>query len=371
MKSKDAHKSAPGTRRSKSTGVGFGSIKKPSAETTKASQDGDNDDDDDVLLEQTSGAEGDATPHRALTQRHELQDPSKSIDVMFQGEALVITEKEQKELRIEWGTDLDILIERLEDERKAGNLEKAVAVNRHLITEALLYRFTSAILQIEGTGDDTRQEEMARMRALRQGLISLCFRMDMPMKQGVLDAEQRLMKVLQADNVRKETELSCGSVGLEVDAFWLVVYAAIAAWEEQGTENEQLVNVDVQNALKTAAETCANSPRISSMLTPALKVTENVLSSADPAKQSEMLADIADETVVELATFVEQMRMFPSNAYGALRRRMQTILDFVLGQRYNLPPAALEPCRFELQEIKRGSKLVQFAENARTRRRAL
>ncbi len=188
----------------------------------------------------------------------------------------------------------------------------------------------------------------------------------MPFKKAILQAEERLMNVLQSSDVRRNTDRMAGKSQMDVDAFWVVIYAAISAWEEKGRENEALVNIDVQEALSTAATTCRTNARISDFLSPALKVVEGVLNLSDPSAQEEVLDSMSEEDIVTLCTFAEQIRLLPTNAYDGLRRRIQTILDFILSKRHGIEAARIQPVRFHPPDIVRGSKLASFKQSEAT-----
>lgn len=367
MKAKKGAKGPPKKAKAKrqtatvAPGTGFGKT-----------ADGESDANRSIVPEAASGAEGDATPHRAaVTNVQTLEDPRKAIPTKEEvaTDGLVLDVEEAKALRFGWDLSLDALIEKFEDARQMGDFDKVVAANRHLVTELLLYRFTSAILNVEGDKTrETREEESRNMRELRRMLIAVCWEIDIPFKKAVLRAEERLMTVLQSQDVSGYTERNAGNTALDVGAFWVVIYAAISAWEERGKQNDALENVDMQNSLSAAASACRSSPRVSDLVNPSLKVLEGVLSSADPSAQAELVKAADEESIVQLAAMVEQVRLLPTNAYGGLRQRMQSILDFILSDRYNVTPPGLRPIRFQTPDVERGSALASFKQSDAVRR---
>lgn len=324
-----------------------------------------------ITKEKVTGNSGDATPHRALVPKTgtDLKDPQKEVIPNADRPLAPIptlSKKEKNELRLDRRLSLDQLIEAFEDARSNNKLDSMVAANRDLVTEKLLYRLTSAILQVETRSTDleTKDEEAANMKEFRRQLIALCWTKDYDKKVAIQMAEARLLPVLQSDRIKRDVETNCGRSTMEVDAFWIVIYAAVAAWEERGKANAQLVNVDVQNALKAAAEVCQASKYFESYLSPSLKLLQTILTSSDPSKQAEIVANIDDDVVSELGEFVEQIRLLPVAAYGQLVDRMDTIFDYIVQKKYGITEERDVALRFNIPYIERASRLVEFAKTS-------
>lgn len=371
-------KQAAKNKRVSSGGAGFGitsSTRKPRTSQTNSVQK-DSNLSSNKRVEDTTGATGDATPHRVNIENPAtaLQDPSKELEeetVEPLIELPALNTETVKALRFDYGAELDELIEYFADARQRDDFSAVVVANRHLVTDALLYRFTSAILQVEGrqTETGTKDEEARNMRSLRKDLIAHVWSYDYALKRAVLDAEKRLLEVLKGENVKREVERNCGRSETDVSAFWIVIYAAVAAWEERGRENPELVNVDIQKVLTEAAEAFRIEDRLKDLLNPALLVVQEVLSSADPKKQVSVISEIEDDTIAELCCLTEAVRLLPSQAYGGLAERMTTIVNYIRTEKYGLPPLKGTPFRFNLSEIVRDSPLIEFSIRAAKSRR--
>lgn len=332
-----------------------------------------------TVVESASGATGDASPHRALVDgpaSATMEDPAKVDPLDGPDKALVpipsLTKDDIASLRFDRKLSLDEMIERFEDARRGDNFAATVIANRHFVSEKLLYRFTSAILQVESRTDraETKEEEAANMRQFRQDLIAHCWSNDYPLKVELQRAEGRLLRVLQGDSIKNDVRRNCGTTTLQVDAFWIVVFAAIAAWEERGKENPELVNVDMQKALTTCAQACRTLDEVNKRLSPSLAAVQKILESADPNVQQEVVAELDDDDVADMSSFAEQVRLFPSGAYGALVVRMSSILDYIMADKYGIAAVGLQPFRFEVPTKEIESKLVTFAKNSQKIRRA-
>ncbi|CAN8076505.1 unnamed protein product [Agarophyton chilense] len=328
---------------------------------------------DDVQREHTSGEQGDETPHRAFTEPSFRKMDNPEIDPLdAPTEPLIIlpilTRERIKGLRFDPRSQADEVIEHFADAQKRDDFSEVIVANRDFVTETVLYRFTSAILQVEIRGYDleTREEEAQNMRNLRKALIAHCWSLDFPLKVGVQLAEERLLNVLKGGNIKSDVARYCGSSTIEVDSLWIVIFAAVAAWEERGRENPELVNVDMQKSLALAADACKTLKVVNDYLSPSLKAVQEILTSTDPEVQRTVVADFNDETVSELSSFTEKIRLLPTPAYGALVRRLRSIRDYVKSEKYGIEPPTLEPFRFTPVEVKRESKLATISDTKRS-----
>lgn len=364
----------PASKNKRVSGEGFGASPAPSKPKSEKQKHDSAEVLENARMEEASGAPGDASPHRAMVDgpvSATMENPVEEDTLMAPERPIVelpqLTREGIAKLRFDRRQSLDSLIECFEDARSGDQFAAVVVANRDLVTERLLYRFTSAILQVENrkTDVETRREEGANMRALRTDLIAHCWSNDYPLKVEIQNAEARLLGVLQGSNIKKDVARNCGTTTLEVDAFWIVVFAAVAAWEERGRENPELVNVDMQKALTAAAEACRTLEQVTTRLSPSLKAVQKILGSSDPEVQKEVVADLDDDTITEMGSFTEQIRLFPSAAYGALVVRMGSILAYILADKYGIPAGGLEPFRFELPEVERSSRLVTFSKKSR------
>lgn len=354
-------------KRPSNVASGFG----PPKTSSKGSQSTDSD--NSVQLEEASGSSGDATPHRATVDTptfDKMKNPETDDSLDAPTDPLVelpqLTAEEKKKLRFDRQSTPDQLIEYFADARARDDFAAIITSNRDLITENVLYRFTSAILQVESRPNDIeqREEEARNMRKLRKDLIAHCWSYDFPLKVGVQMAEARLLNVLKGSNISQDVQRNCGRTSLDVSAFWIVIFAAVAAWEERGRENPELVDVDMQAALAAAADACRTLDSVKEYLSPSLQAVQEILGSSDPSVQTKVISELSEETIAELGCYTEQIRLLPTPAYGALVQRLRSIMDYILTARYNIDPQVLEPFRFGLPEVERQSRLVTFSRSS-------
>lgn len=112
-------------------------------------------------------------------------------------------------------------------------LAEFVQTNRDMLDYRWLYRLTGELLRAQNTGDEARSVELQELRAR---VIKLNQRYDAPLFKQIAEAEGRLGQVLglyAANQVPPPSEVikAAGQTSTQVFAFWVVVCAAVAAWE--------------------------------------------------------------------------------------------------------------------------------------------
>lgn len=400
-------------RKAASPAAGFGKAtekKQPMAKTANKKEPSDQ------QIDERSGTSGGSTPHQMRVDNpvEALVDPSEELREEEPEPLMalpVLSEDELRQFRFDLGTPIDDLIKQFTEAQQRDDFDSVLVANRHLISEALLVRYTNMILKVESeiptkfstastkkrrrssfgfninaineqmdeddsndvddeeikgpVDDDSTEAKQLRqqangMRQLRKTLVAYAWSYDYAFKRAILQAEARLLKVLKGDNVTRDVELNCGRSTLEVNAFWTVIYAAVVAWEERGMENEQLVNVDTQKALTDASAVCRSSKAVLSRLSESLKSVQQILVTTTANVQIEVVDKMDDDTVVELIAYMEAVRMLPMQAYGGLVNRLGFIVEYIRQAKYGLDPLTMKPIEFQPVDVRRGSKLIQF-----------
>jgi hypothetical protein len=269
-------------------------------------------------------------------------------------------------LRWPWDVSHDSVVEMLAVARKDGCLDEVVVSNRDFVTQRMLYRFTSAILQAEAEG---AEQEAQNMRALRAEVVDVCWHADRPLRDELFRAEARLVQVLQApaeSNTLGEVEARAGSTSMEVNAFWLVVYGAVAAWElrQRATDREkEEVQADIHARLKKIAAALNKSGAVERALSPALAAVGRVLTAKDEAEQAAAMAPLDEGTIAEMRSVLEQVRLWPQAAYEPFACKLQAIVDYAVAAVAQVEQVELTvPFQFQPPEIERTSRLVDFTD---------
>jgi len=133
-------------------------------------------------------------------------------------------------------------------------LKAFVGTNRDMLDYRWLYRLTAEVLRAQNTGNAARSAEL---RGLRDRIVRLNQRYDAPLFKEIAQAEARLGQVLGLYQMKKappppEIVKAAGQTGAQVFAFWVVLCAAIAAWESK-LEVPSLVDM-ARNKLRELGE---------------------------------------------------------------------------------------------------------------------
>jgi len=116
-------------------------------------------------------------------------------------------------------------------------LAEFVQTNRDLLDYRWLYRLTGELLRAQNTGETAREAEL---RELRARIIRQTQAFDAPLFKQIGEAEGRLGQLLGRyvtknvpDPTSDDVVAASGSSAMQVFAFWMVILAAIAAWESK------------------------------------------------------------------------------------------------------------------------------------------
>jgi len=109
------------------------------------------------------------------------------------------------------------------------------SVNRDLLDYRFLYKLTAQLLSDTHLGDEKAAEEK---RAIRLRIVRSTLNFDGPLFQEVGEAEGRLGQVLALYMAKKtpsakDVVAAAGNTAPQIFCFWLVILAAIAAWESK------------------------------------------------------------------------------------------------------------------------------------------
>lgn len=244
--------------------------------------------------------------------------------------------------------------------------ERLVLANRHLLGQRFLAALTARVLAAESARD---APAAARLRSLRDAVLGVTWRADQSFHAAALAAETRLMAVVAAPNPDRATNgRSIGESAEDVSAFWTVLYASVTAWEERGRVAPELVNVDVQGALRAVVDRFRGRAAAMEVVRPEMAWLGDFFV-AEPADQQAMVAALGDsdegeEVLVGLGTLVNQLHLFPVNAYGGVLERLITVYDFAMQEVYGQDTRE-EFVRFSPAPLDFESKLVAFVDASR------
>jgi len=256
-------------------------------------------------------------------------------------------------------------------------LEEFVQTNRDLLDYRWLYRLTASMLRAQNLGEDARATEL---RELRARVVKATQNFDAPLFRQVGEAEGRLGQMLgryaaanQPNPSAAEVVKAAGSTSAQAFAFWLVMVAAVAAWESKlsvpsvaGMAKGKLAELaEVLSALEDSPQFLENSGV--GQLGVLLGMPNQVLPGAD-TQQARGVIDSLGLTADELAQLTRrlgcvscQASRHAFQAYNPLVQKSAAMYDVLLYgslQPLNAPDIA-SPERTEYT-----SNLIKIAEDA-------
>ena len=121
--------------------------------------------------------------------------------------------------------------------------------NRHYINYSLLYRLTS--LKLRAESDKKIQNQSLVVDNFRNKILERLLIIDQPVSQGFILAEKRLKDLISNETFTYETIIeSFGKKSIEVSCFWIVLNAALAAWENKKNNENNLTNSEIYSKMK-------------------------------------------------------------------------------------------------------------------------
>ena len=244
-----------------------------------------------------------------------------------------------------------------EDVRKAllgvaadeDSMVEFVQANRDLLDYRFLYRMTADLLRAENTGD---QGGASLLREARARAVQATQRFDAPLFQEVAEAESRLggllAQYMQGTTPKTSAVVqAAGSTPLAIFAFWLVVLAAVAAWEvklsvpaveAQATQKLQELS-QIRSALESDDSLMSRAgiaPLIPLAALPDMSSLALGSPSNDASHAAALLAEAGADAQQQLAivrrigcTYCQAQR-HGFQAYNAMVQRMAALHDVLL-----------------------------------------
>ncbi|KAJ8901916.1 hypothetical protein NDN08_004120 [Rhodosorus marinus] len=252
-----------------------------------------------------------------------------------------ISAERKEELRVGFDKDVFGIIEALKNAGEGDQFLETVGANRHLISTSFLYNLTSILLKYESEMDNDGDV----LRKLRAKVLDACAVMDKPYYQAASDADERVREVVGSTDLNSAVVAHSGKTSLEADWFWVVLHAAIAAWELQGSEgNPSPYQKKVYEQLTGALDAFLGLGRTENLLGEEFKLMTRVFLATAEEKQA-LLSDLDDEMLVLICLLCCRVERLKFGAYRGLLAKLYDVRNFALRQKYGKAPG-LDPARF-------------------------
>jgi len=256
-----------------------------------------------------------------------------------------------------------------------------VQANRDLLDYRFLYQLTAETLRAENTG---RTEEALVLREARAQAVRATQQFDAPLFKQVAEAESRLGGLLaqyMQGKAPKPTAVvaAAGSSPEAIFAFWMVVLAAVTAWEvklplasiEQQARQKLAELAEIRSALEgddNLMQSAGLRPLDSLAALSDVGNGSGCLGPAEEAKARDLLLNIDTDPEQRLATVRRigctycQAQRHGFQAYNPVVQRMAALYDVLLYGEVK----PLVACDIQAPPRTASSKMVQVANDADT-----
>jgi len=261
----------------------------------------------------------------------------------------IIGIEQQEELRLKWTDNFDeILLSALSAE-KAGRIGEWTQANYAFLSFAFFYRMTSILLKAEIEGES---EKASTLRNVRGKLLRICDALEEPWQVHIKNAESRVATTIQSDNVSRAAQQNQGRSKDEINAFWVVLYAAIAAWEGAAESRSSPVRKEVVAQLKAAIDVVNKDDAFQTSLQPEIRVLQGILTASTEQEQRSALDFVDEAVLLAWGILANRLRKLALRSYGDLFEKLTSILHAVVSERYGVVSSGLRPVTFDPPDYK-------------------
>ena len=237
-----------------------------------------------------------------------------------------------------------------------------VVVNRHYFDFRFLYGLTALKISVGARGE--RLEEL-QLEMLRARLMLALRIVDQPMARALRQCEALLRAVLEQPDMRSETQLVAlvervlsPLDAMHAAAFWLVVHAALAAWQRRRQRHPKSVNetvvyglMAVRNALLRSSHLRTQLPREYLLLGEVFATGAAVegdgneataeLAAATDDEDARVIQrvtrDSTDDVIINIGALSAFLTARQAHAYGPLAQMVTDVYDTMRSARYDIP----------------------------------
>ena len=157
--------------------------------------------------------------------------------------------KERSERSVYINSTIENVISELQNNKENYSFFVFCNVNRQYIGYSLLYRLTS--LKLRSESDEKIQFQSAVIDSFRQKILEKLLIVDQPVLHGFILAEKRLKDLINDENFNYENIIaSFGTKPIEISCFWIVLNAALTAWDNKKIFENNLNNSQIYSKMK-------------------------------------------------------------------------------------------------------------------------
>lgn len=216
-----------------------------------------------------------------------------------------------------------------------------VAANRHYFDFRFLYRLTADLLVAAG---DAQIEKEVRLELLRLRLLRSIAHVDRALKKYVRQSEQDLRNILGTAALSNLDGLTQffdrvfeNAEPMLLASFWIVVYAALAASQDQNRREPGSVSDQVLGAVSLVLEAISQSKMCDARLPLEYKLLKEILTgSKSKPELTREFQNVSDETVAHVGSLAAFLSQLSNVAYGPLTTLVTEVYDRMRLEKYGV-----------------------------------
>jgi hypothetical protein len=234
-------------------------------------------------------------------------------------------------------------------------------VNRDFLSFSLLYRLTAFKLKTEINSENLVQKE--GIEAFRKKILKNILFIDQATTQGIIFAEKRIKQILSSRVLQEDDIIKIiGDDEASLAFFWIVIKAALIAWEKkEKTESEKNV-YETYEKLKKIDEILTDNEKYSEILPFELKYIENLLKKK---KDDNYFEEFELNYLEGFRILISQLEKLPSNSYGLFLKKISKIYSQKMEKNFASKIETFDCIKIKLplSNFKNISKLIDVPKN--------
>jgi len=267
---------------------------------------------------------------------------------------------EMKNKRLQVNLPLDNVILELQSNDTDNESLKFCFLNRDSISYVLLYQITA--LKLKGEENDFNNTQANKIKVLRKKILENIQLIDQPITQSLIVSEKIVKEILSQDDLSSNINSIIKQERISVTSLWIVLTAAISAWQKKIEIGEDENSKFTLEKLKKIKDKVFSNDDFRSFLSKELLFLDsNNLSKID-SKNIDIEVGLIDG--LKLLTCI--LEKLPKSSYGALLDEITTFHDIILEKKLGLKKSSLleNSIQFYPKKINTDSRLVNIREQS-------
>lgn len=253
---------------------------------------------------------------------------------------------------------IETVISELQNTQESTSFSLFCKINRHYINYSLLYRLTS--LKLRAEADKKIQNQSFVVDNFRNKILEKLLMIDQPVSHGFILAEKRLKYCISNENFEYKTVIdSFGKKSIEISCFWIVLNAALTAWDNKKFTENNLVNSEIYSKMKIINQILYESEFHQRLMPVEIKLLDINLNRKE-TKTPEDIFSIED--MEGLMLIICNLEKMPASSYSFFLQKLKNITQKLFFKNFGKKIDQFEYSDFKFvpTQIEPLSKLIEI-----------